>query len=60
MILDLSGCEINYKSDVNPDITSAASYAIQINHLTNEKWVVIQAVTSPEADNENLTVNHFD
>jgi hypothetical protein len=60
MILDLSECEISYESDVNPDITSAASNAIHINHLTNEKWVVIQAVTSPEADSENLTDNHFD
>ncbi len=41
MILDLSECEINYERDVNPDITLAASNAIQINHLTNENWVVI-------------------
>jgi hypothetical protein len=60
MILDLSECEVNYERDVNPDITSAASSTIQINYLTNEKWVVIQAATSPEADSENLTDNHFD
>ena len=60
MILDLSECDINDESDVNPDINSAANNAIQVDHLTNEKWVVIQAATSPEADSESLTDNHFD
>jgi hypothetical protein len=31
-----------------------------MHHLTNEKWVVIQAATSPEVNSENLTDNHFD
>ena len=60
IILDLSECEINDERNVIPDITSVVSNAIQINHFPNEKLVVIQTVTSPEADGENLTDNHFD
>ena len=40
-ILDLSDYDINYDTYVNPDITSAVSNDVDINHLTNEKWVVI-------------------
>ena len=60
MIIDLLDCDIIHNIDQDPDtITDDVDQKI-ITHLTKEKWVIVLAPESSQAEQHQLNDTYFD
>ena len=60
MILDLSNSEIVYDADLDEDrILECNTNIPTMPHLTNEKWVVVQAAQGPSMSRTEISTHHI-
>ena len=60
MILDLSNTEIVYDVDIDKDkISECNNHMTTTPHLTNEKWVVVEAAQGPSMQTSDISTHHI-